>query len=367
MNFYMPVRLMTGRGVVAANADLIASFGKKVLLVTSGSAAKRSGALDDVTSVLQDKGIAYTVYDGIQPNPTIASCIEAGRKGAEFGAEFVIGIGGGSPLDASKVVAVCVTNPTYESADLYKLQWANKPVPVVLIGTTSGTGSEVTQISVITNPSGNKVGMRSDDLYAAAAFGDPRYTESMPLSVTATTGVDALCHCVESYLNKTASDISRAIALQGIKELMPLLNKVAEGHLPTSDERETLYNASILGGMAICITGTVAPHAIGYLLSEKYNVPHGFACASFLPALLDQTEAAAPSLAAAFYADTGYQKADYLSLVEKLLPAYDLHMTEEQIHAASPRWTLQNGNIAKTPGTCDQAVVETFLRTVFAK
>lgn len=367
MNFYMPVRLMTGRGVVAANADLIASFGKKVLLVTSGSAAKRSGALDDVTSVLQDKGIAYTVYDGIQPNPTIASCIEAGRKGAEFGAEFVIGIGGGSPLDASKVVAVCVTNPTYESADLYKLQWANKPVPVVLIGTTSGTGSEVTQISVITNPSGNKVGMRSDDLYAAAAFGDPRYTESMPLSVTATTGVDALCHCVESYLNKTASDISRAIALQGIKELMPLLNKVAEGHLPTSDERETLYNASILGGMAICITGTVAPHAIGYLLSEKYNVPHGFACASFLPALLDQTEAAAPSLAAAFYADTGYQKADYLSLVEKLLPAYDLHMSEEQIHAASPRWTLQNGNIAKTPGTCDQAVVETFLRSVFGK
>ncbi len=367
MNFYMPVRLLTGRGIVATNADLLASFGKKCLLVTSGSAAKRSGALDDVTTVLHDKGIAYTIYDRVQPNPTIASCIEAGRMGASFGAEFVIGIGGGSPLDASKVVAVCVTNPAYEAADLYKLQWKNKPVPVVLIGTTSGTGSEVTQISVITNPKGNKVGMRSDDLYATVAFGDPRYTESMPLSVTATTGVDALCHCIESYLNKTATEISRAIALQGIKLLMPLLNEVADGTLPDAEKRETLYNASILGGMAICVTGTVAPHAIGYLLSEQYNVPHGFACASFLPALLDQTEAAAPALATAFYTETGYSKADYVGLVQRLLPAYDLRLTEEQIHAVAPRWTLQNGNIAKTPGTCDQTVVEAFLRSVFGK
>ncbi len=367
MNFYMPVRLLTGKNSVRSNAALIASYGKKCLIVTSGSAAKRSGALDDVTAVLAEHEIAYTIYSGILPNPTITSCIEAGRLGRAFGAEFVIGIGGGSPLDASKVIAVCISNPTYEAADLYALSWPNKPVPVVLIGTTSGTGSEVTQISVITNLAGNKVGMRSDDLYASLALGDPRYTESMPLSVTATTGVDALCHCIESYLNSTASDLSRGIAVQGIRELMPLLQKVAAGALPTASERETLYDASILGGLAICITGTVAPHAIGYLLSEQFNVPHGFACASFLPALLDQVEAADPALAAAFYTATGYQKADYLALVHGLLPQYDLHLTDEQIHAVSPRWTLKNGNIAKTPGVCDQSVVEAFLRSVFQK
>lgn len=365
MNFYMPVRLLTGRGVVAENADRIASFGKRCLIVTGGSAAKKSGALGDVTAVLDRSGIAYTVFDGIRPNPTIASCIEGGRVGRAFGAEFVVGIGGGSPLDASKIVAVCIQNPDCTGPDLFQNRWTNAPVPVVLVGTTAGTGSEVTQISVITNDEGRKAGIHDDALYAALALGDPRYTESMPLSVTATTAVDALCHCIESYLNKTAVPISRGIAARGVIELFPLLCSIADGKLPTPAERETLYNGSILGGMAICITGTVAPHAIGYLLSERYGVPHGFACAAFLPALLRRVEAVDPALAADFCRTTGTSFDALTALVEKLLPKYDLHMTDAEIAEQAKRWTAQNANIAKTPGTPDAAGVEAFLRSVF--
>lgn len=365
MNFYMPVKLKTGTDVLFQNSNLITSLGKRCLIVTSGSAAKKSGAFDDVQAILENSNIDYVVYDKIQPNPSISSCVEAGKIGSSFGAEFVIGIGGGSPLDASKVIAACISNPDYDAQKLYQLDWPNKPVPVVLVGTTSGTGSEVTPISVITNLNGNKVGMNSEQLYATLAFGDPKYTSSMPLSVTATTGVDALCHCIESYLNKTANDISRAIAVQGISLLVPLLLKVSDGILPDMKEREILYNASILGGMAICITGTVAPHAIGYLLSESYNVPHGFACASFLPALLEHTESADPELINTFYKHTGYNKQDYLALVQRLLPKYNFHMTEEEILNRSTRWTLSNGNIKKTPGICDQSVVQFFLKTVF--
>ena len=365
MNFYMPVKLRTGKGVLSENASLISSLGTRCIIVTSGSAAKKSGALVDVVSVLNKCGIIYTLYDQIQPNPSVSSCVEAGKLGKAFGAEFVIGIGGGSPLDASKVIAACISNPDYDAQSLYKLDWPNKPVPVVLIGTTSGTGSEVTPISVITNLNGNKVGMNSEQLYATLAFGDPRYTESMPLTVTATTGVDALCHCIESYLNKSANEISRAIAVQGISLLVPLLKKVAKGILPDSNEREILYNASILGGMAICITGTVAPHAIGYLLSESYNVPHGFACASFLPALLHHTESVDPALADKFYNHTHYSKQDYIDLIIDLLPEYDFHMSESEIIEKSARWTLSNGNIKRTPGICDQIVVQTFLKSVF--
>lgn len=365
MNFYMPVRLFTGKNCISNNSMLFPSFGKKCLIVTSGSAAKKSGALDDVLKVLNENDILYTVYDRIQQNPSITSCIEAGKTGYEFGAEFVIGIGGGSPLDAAKVVAASVSNPEIDAFGLYELKWPNKPVPVVLVGTTSGTGSEVTQISVITNLSGQKVGMKSDSLYAAAAFGDPRYTESMPLSVTASTCVDALCHCIESFLNKEANAISRGISIQGILNILPLLDKISKGELPSPSERAVLYDASILGGFAICITGTAAPHALGYLLSESYGVPHGFACACFLPSYLDYIGRVSPSLAEDFFARIGSTKPNLLKLLADIVPSYSFYLDDREIEEKAKRWSLNVRNIARTPGCCDQSVICSFLKAVF--
>ena len=227
MDFYMPARLLTGRDVIRKNADRFAAFGRRCLIVTGGNAAKRCGALDDVTGVLRERDIAFEVFDEIRPNPSIYSCVDGGRAAARFGADFVIGIGGGSALDSAKVISVYAANPDLDADSIYGMNWKNTPLPVILIGTTAGTGSEVTRVAVITDTKGKKHSMHDDMLYAALAFGDPRYTESMPLRVTASTGVDALAHCLESYFSKKANDISRAFALKGIEQLLKPLEIIA--------------------------------------------------------------------------------------------------------------------------------------------
>ena len=364
MEYYVPVRLLTGNGVVLQYAERMNDFGKRCLIVTGGSAAKRSGALDDAITALDSQGIAHMQYDKILPNPTVASCKEAADIGRAFGAEFVIGIGGGSPLDAAKAVAAFLTNPGMEEAGLYGLQW-RQAAPIVLIGTTAGTGSEVTAVSVLTNAEGRKKSIKRDDLFASLSFGDARYTRSMSLSVTATTAVDALCHCVESFCAKNANNLSRAYAAHGIRLLLPSLETIRAGQLPSDNERETLYHASVLGGFAIAITGTAAPHSLGYLLSEQFGVPHGFACGYYLPAFLRQAASADPALADSFRQIIGVDFEALEQLVFALLPKEEFSLTKDQMRALLPRWTLQVANIAKTPGVCDQTVIERFLRSVF--
>ncbi len=338
MDFYLPTRLFTGRGAVAEQADRLAALGGRCLIVTSGTAARRCGALGDVTAALDSRGVSWEVFDGVRPNPTAASCLEAGRAARAFGARFVVGIGGGSPLDAAKAVAVCAANPELDEAGLLARSWAREPLPVVLVGTTAGTGSEVTPISVLTDGTGRKRGVRDEKLYAALSLGDPRYTESMPLAVTASTGVDALAHCVESYFNRTATDISRAFALQGIAALLPPLGTVAEGRLPDAGERDALYRGSILGGMAISVAGTVLPHNMGYYLTENHGVAHGFACAAFLPALLRHAEEADPAAFRALERRVGADADALKGLLRGLVPDHGVRLTAEEIEALLPRY-----------------------------
>ncbi len=349
MDFYMPARLLTGREVVRKNADRIAAFGRRCLIVTSGSAAKRCGALDDVTGVLTEKGIAYEVFDGIRPNPSMYSCVDGGRAAAQFGAEFVIGIGGGSALDSAKVIAVFAANRDLDADSIYRMKWQNRALPVILIGTTAGTGSEVTRVAVITDTKGKKHSMHDDMLYAALAFGDPRYTESMPLRVTASTGVDALAHCLESYFSKKANDVSRAFALKGIEQLLKPLENIAAGRIPTAEEREVLYDGSILGGLAICVTGTVMAHNLGYYLTENYGIPHGFACTVFHPALLRHAAACAPEYTAEMLRRVGTDLESLIALIRALTPDPEVSLTAEQIEAILPRWE-NNGSVKNTIG-----------------
>ena len=355
MDFYMPARLLTGRDVIRKNADRFAAFGRRCLIVTGGNAAKRCGALDDVTGVLRERDIAFEVFDEIRPNPSIYSCVDGGRAAARVGADFVIGIGGGSALDSAKVISVYAANPDLDADSIYGMNWKNTPLPVILIGTTAGTGSEVTRVAVITDTKGKKHSMHDDMLYAALAFGDPRYTESMPLRVTASTGVDALAHCLESYFSKKANDVSRAFALKGIEQLLKPLENIAAGHLPTAEEREILYDGSILGGLAICVTGTVMAHNLGYYLTEEYGIPHGFACTVFHPALLRHAAAVAPEYTAEMLKRVGTDMDSLIALIKALTPEPEVKLTPEQIEAILPRWE-NNGSVRNTIGevTTDQ-------------
>ena len=338
MEFCLPTRLLTGEHIVQQSAERLAAFGGRCLIVTSGSAAKRCGALDEVCDALREKGISWTIYDAVRPNPSIASVLEGGRLAAEERCDFIVGIGGGSPLDAAKVIAVSAANPTLDEDGLYSMDWPNEPLPVVLVGTTAGTGSEMTPVAVITASSGRKKSFRGEKIYAALSLGDPRYTESMPLSVTAATGVDALAHCVESWFSKKATGVSRAFAVQGICTLLEPLRTVAEGKLPSKEQRRALYEGSLLGGMAISVTGTIFPHNMGYYLTENHAVPHGFACAVFHPALLAHAAQSAPACSRELYARIGCTREELTDLIRRLTPETGVRLGRDEIEALLPRW-----------------------------
>lgn len=348
MNFYMPVKLYTGSGCIESHKEVFDTLGKRCLIVTGPNAAKKCGALDDVTAVLDSLNIEYTIYDRISQNPSVLSCRDAGLSGFGSKAEFIIGIGGGSPLDAAKAASVFAANPEIDESDFYALKW-NRTLPVVLIGTTSGTGSEVTNVSVLTDCTGRKHSIHDNKLYAYASFGDPKYTMSLPLPITLSTGIDVLTHCAESWFSKKANDISKSFSVSGINLLYPALKAAADGKELSLQQRSELYDASVLGGLAICVTGTCFPHNVGYYLTENFHVPHGFACASLFPELIEYAGSAAPECTDEFFKRINPSKEDLLELVKSVLPEYDISVSDMQIDSALPRWS-NNGSVKNTIG-----------------
>ena len=354
MKHYMPVRVFSGSGAVEQNAGLFRGCGSRCALITGKSSAVRSGALADVSEVLNRGGIPFCAFDGIEQNPSVRSCITAGRTASAFGAEFIVGIGGGSALDAAKAAAVFAANPELDEEGFYRKEWENTPLPILLVGTTAGTGSEVTKVSVLTDSRGRKHSIHDDRLFAAAAFGDPKYTASLPQAVTLSTGIDVLSHCAESYFNRNADEISRAFAVRGIRLLLQPLREAAEGKEPDLSQRQALYDASILGGLAICGTGTCFPHNVGYYLTETRGIPHGFASACFLPALLEQVMKKMPEYGEGFFRELGVSYEEVPALIRLCLPENGITMTEEEILSVLPRW--ENNNSVRN--TCCEVTTE---------
>ena len=165
-SFYMPVNIIGGSNVLQDNKNVFSQFGKKCLIVTGASSAKKSGALDDVVAILDELSIEYSIFDAITENPLTTTCCEGGKVAREFSADYIIGIGGGSPLDASKAVCVYATNPQILDDGIYTEKVENEPLPLIVIGTTSGTGSEVSGVSVLTRKDGRKQSVGGKNYYA---------------------------------------------------------------------------------------------------------------------------------------------------------------------------------------------------------
>lgn len=368
MRFYVPTDLRIADGCVASSADALRRLGSVCLLVTGKHAAAVSGALGDVCQALDAEGIRYRQYDGIARNPTVASCREAGLLAAQCGAQFIIGIGGGSPLDAAKAAAVFAANPTLTTEALYAYRWGNAPLPTVCVGTTAGTGSEVTPVSVLTTDAGRKQSIRDDRLYPALSLGDAKYTHTLSERETCSCAADAAAHCIESFFSKKATDISRLFAVRGAAMLLPLFRTLCAGGVRalTAQDRQTLYVASIYGGYAISVTGTAFPHAMGYFLSEQYNVPHGTACAVYLPTFLRHADACVTSDVQAFCTRTGGSIEEWTSHIRGVTPTCNVRLTDAQIDALRPRFT-DNSGLARSPGhmTADDALQ--ILRDLFGE
>ncbi|MGN1116339.1 MAG: iron-containing alcohol dehydrogenase, partial [Candidatus Ornithomonoglobus sp.] len=176
-SFHMPTKITVGTNAVKENtADLI--LGTRAMIVTGKSSGKKSGALDDVTDALTQNNIPYLIYDKIENNPTIESTAEGGAAARGFGADFLIGIGGGSPLDAAKAIAVYAVNEPkdgsdFELYDIFNGSYKNKPLPMAGIPTTAGTGSEATPYSILTlHRDKNKKSFSSPDVFYKTAFID---------------------------------------------------------------------------------------------------------------------------------------------------------------------------------------------------
>ena len=363
---FMPVKLVTGAGCVRASAKELAKLGEVCLIVTGKNSAKASGALQDVTDTLEQNGQKWVLFDGIGQNPKLTDCMAAAELAIASGAAFVVGIGGGSPLDAAKCIAVLAANPGLTQAQLYGFEWANMPLKIVAVGTTAGTGSEVTKVSVITTPDGRKKSFHHEAIFPVLALGDPTYTMSAPAMVTRSTMVDVLAHCAESFFSRSANHISRCYAVEGIRLLLPVFRMMSENGCDDLDyaAREALYYASIYGGLAINVTGTCFPPTMGYLLTEAFGIPHGTACAVFQKDFYEYNKAVVPALASEYLERIGCSEEEYFDLIGQLMPPCEIVMDESLIAGSHSRW-INNGSLAKCQGEFTADMADDVLRRKF--
>lgn len=279
-SFNLPVRIVSGPNCIQKNASLLA-LGSSALIVTGKNGAKKSGALDDVIEALSKCGIEYTVFDKITENPPIETCFNGGRLAADVGADFIIGIGGGSALDAAKAIAAFAANQQISASEIFDPEKRRLPsLPIIAVPTTAGTGSEANPYSVLSLPGGEKKKTFSaPDSWAKIAFLDGRYTFSLSKEQTLSTALDAFAHALESFLSPKSTEISEMMALYAAANIWDIIKDDPEEY--TEKMHDALLCASCAAGIAISITGTGFPHPLGYSITMLDGIPHGAACALF--------------------------------------------------------------------------------------
>lgn len=352
---YMPVRCICGENAVVNNSDFLAKLGKSCLILTGGSGAVKSGALADAETALKKENIEYSVFNKIGENPLISVCREAGEAARNSGAEFILGIGGGSVLDAAKAVAIYASNPDLSAIDIYKREYKNQPLPVALIGTTAGTGSEVTAVSVLTNDeTGVKKSISGDDCYAKIAFCDPKYTYSLPYASTISTALDAFAHAVEGFFTVKCNGVVELWAEKCIPMIYEGLKELSESENISEKLREKLYYGSVYAGLVINTCGTAFPHPLGYVLTENYGIPHGTACAAFFAPYIDRCAEFAPEKTEKFVSLTDETEA-VKAVVASLTDLRGITIGAENAKKYALRWQdVIPRNFAASPGGLTQ-------------
>ncbi|MCL4498011.1 MAG: iron-containing alcohol dehydrogenase [Deltaproteobacteria bacterium] len=271
---YNPVKIHFGAGIISETGDIAKKYSDNVLIVTGKNSMQKTGTLDKLVKILKEAGITVTVYDGITPNPTITEIDEAAKIAKQKGVGLIIGLGGGSPLDSAKAIAVAAKGdiPVWE----YLKTLANEAIPVITVVSTSGTGSEVNRYSVMTNPAtGEKPGFGYECMYPKEAIIDPEITSSMPPYVTASTGFDVFVHIFEAFTGKAKNEFSAAYCMQAFYLLKDnLINAYSEPD--NMQARGNMALASALAGLAIDISGVGIMHAMEHPISGNYpNIAHG--------------------------------------------------------------------------------------------
>ena len=275
-----------GQGAIQEIVNEIKNRHFKKALVTSTPDLFEFKVATKVTDLLDAAGIAYEIYDGIKPNPTIENVISGVAACKAAGADVIVAVGGGSPIDTSKAIATIITNP--EFADVRSLEGLaptkNPCLPIIAVTTTSGTAAEVTINYVITDVEKNRkfVCVDPHDIPIVAIV-DPDMSASMPTGLCAATGMDALVHAVEGYITKGAWELTDMLHLKAIEIIGRSLRSAVAGDYAG---REAMSLGQYIAGMGFSNVGLGIVHSMAHPLSAVYDIPHGKACAMLLTAVL---------------------------------------------------------------------------------
>jgi alcohol dehydrogenase class IV len=285
--FRSPLQVIFGTGTLKSLPSVAAKLGSRALVVTGGGSLRRSGRLDGILAALADKGLSATVFEGVEPDPSIQT-IDRGRAAFRAdGCDLVIAIGGGSTLDAGKAIGA-LARADEPTAVYFAGQEITSPgAPIVALPTTSGTGAEVTPNSVLSDRQSHvKQSIRGEGLMPLVAIVDPELTLGLPPEQTAYTGLDALTQALESYVSKGANPVSDHLAEESIVRIAgSLYTAYADGD--NLQAREDMALGSLLAGLALASARLGLVHGLVHPLGEAYHITHGLACAITLPHVME--------------------------------------------------------------------------------
>ena len=357
--YYLPVNIVFGCGKVDQAGELAKPYGTKALIVTGRSSAKKSGLYDRVKNSLDAQGISCVLFDKVTQNPLTTTAEEGAAFAREQGCDVIVAIGGGSIMDCAKGIAFLAVNEGDINDYIFNRKVSDQALPLVLIPTTCGTGSEGNGFAVLTNPeTGDKKSLRCGAIVAKVSIVDPECMMTMPKRVLASVGFDALCHCIEAYTANNAQPFTDALSIYAIGLIADNLVNVYTGADTSKDAWEKLTIASTIGGMVIGCAGVTLAHGMEHPASGLKDIVHGQGLAALTPAVIDATytgrsekfAAISKALGGSSASDCADRVRDLLSKLNLTLKLGDLGITEADIP-----WMTENcqkvsaGNLVNTP------------------
>ena len=286
-NYNLPVNIVFGSGKVNNVGEYTKPYGKKALIVTGGSSAKKSGLYDRIKDALAKSGIDSVLYDKVKQNPLTTTAEEGADFAKANGCDVVVAVGGGSIMDCAKAIAFMAVNEGDVNDYIFNRLKSDNALPLILIPTTCGTGSEGNGFAVLTNPeTGDKKSLRCNAIIAKVSIVDPECMMTMPKHILASVGFDALCHSIEAYTSKIAQPFTDALSLYAIKLISDNLVNVYND--PTDKEGwEKITLASTIGGMVINTAGVTLSHGMEHPASGLKDIVHGKGLAALTPVVIE--------------------------------------------------------------------------------
>lgn len=371
-SYHMPADLRFGRGLADKIGDICKEIGgENVLVVTGTGSTKRSGLLDRVLASLKAAGLGAAVFDKVTQNPLTTTVYEGVELAKAEGCGVILGVGGGSIMDAAKAIAFCTVNAGDVSDYIFGKKQGAGALPIVLLPTTCGTGSEGNQIAVLTNPeTKDKKALYTMQVMPRVSVIDPDVMTTMPKSVLSSVGFDAFTHSLEAYTSKKANPITDAQALLGMQLLADDLPKLVSGEGGAA-EWEAVSLAATLGGMVIGAAGVSAAHGMEHPASGLKNIVHGRGLAALTPPIVERLAPADPEKFARVSVLLGGSGADDCAeSIRRFLKAIDLSvkLSDLGITAEDVPWMTENcmkisiGNLKNAPVTFSREEVEQIYR-----